>query len=69
MLTLRTRREARTISGLAAHQVNWHAANDASSDDLFDAARGMVNGVAIGLGLWVLIGFVWWFVHLLATGA
>jgi hypothetical protein len=70
MLTLhRRRRIGETITGLPAHQVNWRAANDPRVDDTFDAARGMVNGVALGLGLWALIGFVWWVVHLLATGA
>lgn len=72
MFTLHSRRPpAQTISGLPAHQVNWRAANDASLDDHdpLAGARGIANGVALGVACWVLIGFVWWIVHLLATGA
>lgn len=71
MLTLRTRRPARTISGLDAHQVNWRAANDPSlDDDPFAAARGMVTGAILGVVAWaVLAGLTWWAVHLLVTGA
>lgn len=68
MLTLhRRRRIAQTIVGLDAHQVNWRAANDPNmADEPLDAARGMVNGVALGLAVWVLIGFVLWVVALLS---
>ncbi len=69
MLILRTRRPARTISGLHAHQVNWHAANDHDVDDPLATARGLVNGVLLGVALWIVAGFAWWIVHLLATGA
>jgi hypothetical protein len=72
MFTLHSRRPpAQTISGLPAHQVNWRAANDPSldDDDPMAGAHGIVNGVALGIACWVLIGFVWWVVHLLVTGA